>query len=124
MSILYEAVQPLHDKINNLEELERVNQGIIERICFRLVELESWVGLHENEGEQYGEDFEKRDKDIISRLEKLEESNRLMSHAVAYKSKQPHKCPVCEGVCRLIDMKSPNQWIICKVCDAKGIVWG
>lgn len=76
---------------------------------------------------------------LDERIKKIEETIRLHAHAISYKSKQPHKCPVCGGNGKkYIDPSTPLSgfeamlghkdingisYLVCNPCEGKGIVW-
>ena len=71
----------LQDRVEQLEALPKFQFSYHNSVFDRIQDLESWMELHEKEGEQYGEDFEKRDKKINARLDELQ--NRIATiHAV------------------------------------------
>lgn len=49
----------------------------------------------------------------FEKIKVLEETIKLHATAIAYKSKKPHICPVC-------DARSKD----CRGCEGTGIVWG
>ncbi len=72
-------------------------------------------------------------KPDIEKLEKLEK--RIEEMCAQSLKKVPHKCPVCDGCCRVLTEAAKHDFdgmlragletsINCKACKGTGIVWG
>lgn len=55
-----------------IEAVTNMNENI-QLLNNKIEQLDKWRVQHEIEGIEYGEDFEKRDLNIINRIEKIEE---------------------------------------------------
>ena len=119
----------------------------------RITKLEQWIEQHQKEGEEYGDDFENRDKELYKRLLLLESENKMRQDTIAavdnihsdagleyekrlialeQRDNVMYKCPICSGrgspsissdTCAGAPRKHHIKTDPCHACQGKGIVW-
>jgi len=84
----------------------------------RICELEDWKTDHESEGETYGEDFEKRDAKLESRLKDLEESYQGLSAELRFVLEKVNDKTLQERLSQLEDWTRKDEERIYGKLDA------